>query len=185
MTRFAGPQSDQTDVPGRRGVHPPLSPAHSAQRLCEDPAFRLSFEPQSQDHGSALPESAAAIGRYVSYDRAPRTSLPGLQNRSPPCDRMAASTAVALHPGIVLPITSGRLFVKTMVILVQARHQMQLTTPRHMERVSSRVEKNAAKTDCPSLLGRIVTRHIYFPKLLSSKPPNTPEQIQHAGNQSP
>ena len=28
-----------------------------------------------------------------------------------------------------------------MIILLQARHQMQLTTPAHMERVSSRVGK--------------------------------------------
>src|SRR5260370_4032713 len=98
MARFAGPQADQTGGPRGGGVHPPLSPAHSAQRLCEDPAFRLSFEPQSQGHGSALPGTPATIGRNVSYDRAPPTSLPGLQNRSPPCDRMAASAAGALQP---------------------------------------------------------------------------------------
>jgi hypothetical protein len=113
MARFAGPQSDQTDVPGCRGVHPPLPPAHSARRLCEDPAFRLSFQPPSQGHGSTLPGTPATLGRNASHDQAPRTSLPSLQNRPPPCDRMAASTAVALKHRIALPNTSVRLFLKT------------------------------------------------------------------------
>jgi hypothetical protein len=48
-----------------------------------------------------------------------------------------------------------------MIILLQARHQMQLTTPAHMERVSSRV-------------GQTLQELIAYPFLAASSPATYP-----------
>jgi hypothetical protein len=110
VARFPTRQSDQGDIPGRGGVHPALPPPRASLWLCEDPPFRLSVEPQAQSHGSTVPRTPIGLSSTTCHDRAPRRSLPFLQNRPPPCDRMAIcsvtapqrSTASATAVGLVI-----------------------------------------------------------------------------------
>ena len=86
LAGFTRQESDQGDVPRCGGIHPALPPP---RWLCEDPAFRLSIQPQSARHGPAVPGTPAGPGSTASRHRAPTTGLPRLRCRTPSCDRTA------------------------------------------------------------------------------------------------
>src|SRR5215831_19444949 len=62
LARLEERKSDQRNVTGRGGVHPPFFDACSAQRFREDPPLWISVQSQAEVDGATLPRLASAIG---------------------------------------------------------------------------------------------------------------------------
>jgi integrase len=72
--------------------HPPIPPARASQWLRQDPAFRIAFQPQSQEADPTLPRTPATFLGGRHRRAATPTTLPGLQSGPPPGDRLGPPT---------------------------------------------------------------------------------------------
>src|ERR1700730_4038639 len=120
LARFTRQQPDQGDVSRRSGIHPAFPPPYSSRWLCEDPAFRLSIEPQSANHGQAVPETPVGVGSTVRRHRASKAGVPSLRDRAPPGDRTAIRRILTPERSTVRNTSDG-LLVKMIVAIPISR----------------------------------------------------------------